>query len=118
MSNRSNSRKFALVEVKWTNDPASMPLPQGPQFAGTGYNKRDGIKGLFSVWIEFTDWAGHAQRSKTARLFALAKDMEFSLPQRGETFILTSGTTPVAECKVLDRGQTMAVKPTPPVDNC
>jgi hypothetical protein len=97
-------RRFALVEVRWTVDASSFPFPRSSQFGGTGYRMRDGVKGLFSVWVEFTDWTGCAKDAKHAKVFALSDEMEFSLPQNGEVFVLTSGATPVAERVVLERG--------------
>ncbi len=101
----SRSRRLVVVSFKWMIDAHSFPFPQSSSFAATGYRKREGINGIFSIWVELTDWDGDAKDCKTARLFALSQEMEFKLPKNGESFIITSGIQPVAECTVLETGQ-------------
>ena len=76
----------------------------GKLIATTGYRLQDGWNGLFSVWIAFGEKQDLDQRDGAlVRLYALAPAMESKLPDVGTTFIVTDGSTPVAECFILER---------------
>jgi hypothetical protein len=85
--------------------PAFLKYPGTAGFGLTGYREVDGPVGIFSVYVKTLDGEQAAGKMQSAKLYALVEQMEGRLPGIGEKFLLTAGTTVVAECVTRDRGE-------------
>jgi hypothetical protein len=85
----------SIINFKWeTNE--SFEFPKDSQFYCTGHNCKEGIAKCFSIVVRLIDFDGEIESSTKAEVFALAEDMEYRLPKKGEPFCLTSGPKVVA----------------------
>jgi|GEM_PF-2976504 len=98
-------RQYALIEVRWLPLPASLKYPATPGFGLTGYRETDGPAGLFSVYVKTLGGEPGPGNVQSAKLYALAEAMRDRLPEIGAKFLLSTGTTVVAECVTTDRGE-------------
>lgn len=99
-------RPYALVDIRWLPLPASLHYPVVRNFGSTGYREQDGPSGLFSVYVKLLGSVrpGPGVEQK-ARLYALVEGLQGRLPMIGTRFMLSTGTTLVAECLTRDRGE-------------
>ena len=100
----SESKTFVVLDLSWLPMEAPLCLPRSRAFGATGYRDAAGVDGLFSVYVVL-DEEPSAGRSQRARVFALVDPMETELPAVGERFTITSGVTPVAQGRVIERGR-------------
>lgn len=99
------SREYALVEIEWLPLPATLRYPTGSEFAGTGYRQADGPDGIFSVYVKILDGEAAAGGRQEGKLYALVSAMSERLPTVGTNFVLSTGTTVIANCKTRERGE-------------
>jgi len=101
----NKNRPYVIVSIKWLLTAEEEFLyPRDPRVAITGYRAGRGIGDIFSVVVEFLEAVNSGTRGATrATIQALAEEMESRLPTVGETFVLTAGTKPVADCVVLEK---------------
>jgi hypothetical protein len=85
--------------------PASLKYPGTSRFGLTGYRESDGPTGIFSVYVKTLEGEPGVGKTQPAKLYALAEEMQGRLPKIGEKFLLSTGTTVVAECVTRDRGE-------------
>jgi hypothetical protein len=98
-------RAYALIELRWLPLPAALKYPEMPAFGFTGYRETDGPAGLFSVYVKTLDGEAGAGKVQSAKLYALVDAMGDRLPEIGTRFLLSTGTTVVAEGTTRDRGE-------------
>ncbi len=98
-------RKYALVDIQWLPLPSWLKYPAGAEFGLTGYREADGPAGMFSVYVKRLGGDLGAGSVQAAKLYALAEAMCDRLPQIGTKFMLTTGSTIVAECSTRSRGE-------------
>lgn len=102
----SNRRPYALVDLRWLPLPTSLHYPATRAFGSTGYREQDGPPGLFSVYVKLLGSVRPGPGvEQPARLYALVDALRERLPQIGTKFMISTGTTVVAECLTLDRGE-------------
>jgi hypothetical protein len=100
-----NRRPYALIDIRWMPLTASLKYPGTPGFGLTGYREADGPTGIFSIYVKTLDGEPGAGRMQSAKLYALAEELQGRLPEIGQKFLLSTGTTVVAECMTRDRGE-------------
>jgi len=99
-------RKYALVDLRWLPLPTSLKYPDAHAFGSTGYREEDGPVGLFSVYVKILGGGRPgAGVEQSAKLYALVEPMDGRLPQIGTKFLISTGTTLVAECVTRGRGE-------------
>jgi|SRR5579859_3571747 len=98
-------RPYALIDIRWMPLPAFLTYPGTQEFGLTGYCEADGPDGIFSVYVKTLDGKPGPGETQSAKLYALAEDLRDRLPKIGEKFLLSTGTTVVAECVTRDRGE-------------
>jgi len=90
-----------LVSLQWIVDD-QFRYPTSPCIAVNGYRNSKGIDDLFSVIVEFIGVEPQdIPKCTRAQLQALSDNMSDRLPGQGELFIVTAGTKPIAECRVI-----------------
>lgn len=103
---RMNTRRqYALIDLRWMPLPAFLTYPGTRGFGLTGYSEADGAGGIFSVYVKTLDGEPGSGKTQSAKLYALVEDLRSCLPEIGEKFLLSTGTTVVAECVTRDRGE-------------
>jgi hypothetical protein len=98
-------RPYALIDIRWVPLPASLKYPGTPGFGLTGYREADGPTGIFSVYVKTLEGEPGPSTTQRAKLYALMEEMQGRLPEIGGKFLLSTGTTVVAECVARDRGE-------------
>lgn len=96
---------FRVVELQWRPLPPSLHYPSTPAFALAGFRETRGPADTFSVYVKRAAAINEPGVVQPAKLFALADEMQSRLPEIGDRFLLVAGTTVVADCKVVDRGE-------------
>jgi hypothetical protein len=96
---------FSDVELRWRSLPAGLHYPSTPAFALVGFREGDGPAGAFSVYVKRELVVNEAHVPQMAKLYALVSEMRGRLPEIGSRFYLTTGTTIVADCVTLNRGE-------------
>jgi hypothetical protein len=99
-----SSTRFAVVRIRWLPLPIDLNLPTANRVPLTGYREHVGPADLFSVYLERKSTDLDNDGRELGRVFALSDSMVDRLPTIGTRFILTAGTTPVAECTTVAEG--------------
>jgi len=90
---------YVVANFKWLVPTGYFPYAKDLRIATTGFREAEGIDDLFSIIVEFL---GVDQKSIPAceqiRIYALNPAMNYRLPLKGESFIVTAGFKPVASC--------------------
>ena len=102
--NGMNWRPYSLVDVRWLPLPDSLAYPTRTAFGTTGFREVVGIGGIFSVYVVVESGTAGPGLEQPAELYALVGGMSDRLPEIGSRFFLTTGTTTLAECTTVGRG--------------
>ena len=105
MSSSTKQRRFVLADLNWL-----VPNPTTQPSAGlTAFRQSHGIGDLFSVYLQFSISDGHTGAWDKAKIYALTEEMEVRLSLSGEVLVVTAGSTPVAEARIVSDGVDMAM---------
>lgn len=100
MSSLTKQRRFVIANLNWL---ISNPTTQAS--AGlTAFRQSHGSGDLFSVYLQFLMSDGSASAWDKAKIYALAEEMEARLPSSGEVLVVTAGSVPVAEARIISDG--------------
>jgi hypothetical protein len=101
MTANSRTKIFLNATLEWLiPDP-----PSGETAWLTAYHERDGIDGLFSVFVRFESLDLKTGKWQCARIFALAEEMEGKLFSVEGPIVITSGEKAIAIAKVFSTGE-------------